>query len=142
MVDGYSVGWNELLGWFAERVRGGGDGGTLQLPEISDDFMRERLAGTRTYTVVVLRTTPKFERPEVDPTIWEHGRRNFALRERGLLPIVLPVADDSDWAGLGVLDASPEQSARIMDGDPGVQAGIFSYELHPVRGFPGSALPG
>jgi hypothetical protein len=29
----------------------------------------------------------------------------------------------------------------IMDGDPGVQAGIFTYEVHPVRSFPGDALP-
>jgi hypothetical protein len=28
-----------------------------------------------------------------------------------------------------------------MDHDPGVEAGIFTYEIHPVRGFPGSALP-
>jgi hypothetical protein len=29
-----------------------------------------------------------------------------------------------------------------MDADPGVLAGIFTYEIHPVRGFPGSGLPG
>ena len=28
-----------------------------------------------------------------------------------------------------------------MDDDPGVRAGVFEYELHPVRGFPGSTLP-
>ena len=28
-----------------------------------------------------------------------------------------------------------------MDGDPGVQAGVFVYELHPCRSFPGDALP-
>ena len=30
---------------------------------------------------------------------------------------------------------------RMLDGDPGVQAGIFTYELHAVRGFPGASLP-
>jgi hypothetical protein len=34
------------------------------------------------------------------------------------------------------------QVTGIMDHDPGVQAGIFSYDIHPVRGFPGAALPG
>ncbi len=29
----------------------------------------------------------------------------------------------------------------MMDADPGVRAGIFAYDAHPVRGFPGSALP-
>jgi hypothetical protein len=28
-----------------------------------------------------------------------------------------------------------------MDCDPGVQAGIFTYEIHPIRSFPGDALP-
>ena len=28
-----------------------------------------------------------------------------------------------------------------MDDDPGVQAGVFTYEVHPVRGFPGDGLP-
>jgi hypothetical protein len=112
-----------------------------ELPVISDDVMRERLATTRAYTVMLLRATDKLVRPEVDPIIWEHGRRNFALREHGVMPIVLPATDDSDWAGIAVFAAPPEQVQQIMDVDPGVAAGIFSYELHPVRGFPGSALP-
>jgi hypothetical protein len=29
----------------------------------------------------------------------------------------------------------------IMDDDPGVPAGIFTYDMHPVRSFPGAALP-
>jgi hypothetical protein len=29
-----------------------------------------------------------------------------------------------------------------MDGDPGVRAGVFTYEAHSIRGFPGSTLPG
>jgi hypothetical protein len=28
-----------------------------------------------------------------------------------------------------------------MAADPGVQAGLFSYDIHPARSFPGSALP-
>jgi hypothetical protein len=113
----------------------------VPLPAISDDTMRERLEGTREYTAVLLRKTDKLVRPDVDPIIWEHGRRNFALREHGVLSIVLPVGDDSDWAGLYVFDADAEEVSKIMDTDPGVDAGIFSYELHPARGFPGSALP-
>lgn len=29
-----------------------------------------------------------------------------------------------------------------MDDDPAVLAGIFTYEIHPVRSFPGDSLPG
>ena len=80
-------------------------------------------------------------RPDVDPIIWEHGRRNMALNDAGLMPVVLPVADDTDLAGIAVFTVGPDEVRTIMDDDPGVRAGIFTYELHPVRGFPGSALP-
>lgn len=115
--------------------------GGVPLPAISDEFMRERLAATRPYTAVLLRATDKLVRPEVDATIWEHGRRNFALREHGVLAIVVPATDDSDWAGVAIFAAPPDDVRAIMDHDPGVTAGIFTYQAHPVLGFPGSALP-
>jgi hypothetical protein len=112
------------------------------LPAISDEVMRERLAQAKAYTSVLLRRTAKFVRPDVDPIIWEHGRRNMALAENGVLAIVLPAGGgESDLSGIGVFAASPEEVAKIMDHDPGVEAGIFSYEVHPVRGFPDAHLP-
>jgi len=103
--------------------------------------MRERLSYANPYTALVLRVTPAFVRPDVDATVWEHGRRNMQLVQAGLLPIVLPVTDDSDIAGFAIFAATPQDTRTIMDDDPGVRAGIFTYELHPVRGFPGAALP-
>ena len=103
--------------------------------------MRARVAKARPYTVLVLHTTAAFARPACDAVVWEHGRRNMALVDAGLLSVVLPIADDSGIAGYGVFDADLETTRRIMDDDPGVRAGIFSVELHPVRGFPGSCLP-
>lgn len=112
------------------------------LPAISDEVMGERLAQAKAYTLVLLRRTAKFVRPDVDPVIWEHGRRNMALAEHGVLAVVLPAGGgESDLSGLGVFAASSEEVAEIMDHDPGVQAGIFTYEIHPVRGFPGARLP-
>jgi hypothetical protein len=73
--------------------------------------------------------------------IWEHGKRNLALRTAGLMPIICPVTDGSGVAGVCVLDASPEDAERIMAGDPAVKAGVLTYDVHPTRGFPGSALP-
>ena len=79
--------------------------------------------------------------PGVEAIIWEHGRRNFALRADGVLAIVCPVADGSEVNGLGIFTTSAEETTRIMDEDPGVKAGVFVYEIHPCRGFPGSSLP-
>jgi hypothetical protein len=109
---------------------------------ISDEYMKEMLGQSKYYTIVLLRPGAKYgDTPEVGQMIWEHGRRNFALRAEGVLRIVGPVADDSDLSGIGIFDAPVDEVARIMDGDPGVQAGIFTYEIHPIRSFPGDALP-
>jgi hypothetical protein len=81
--------------------------------------MRARLAATATYTAVLLHASDTLVRPAADPIIWEHGRRNMALAEAGLLAVVLPVADGTALSGIG----------------------NFGYDLHPVRGFPGASLP-
>ncbi len=111
-----------------------------ETPEITDEYMQGMLAQSRTYTAMLLLLTEKAAEPEAPGIIWEHGRRNFALRAAGQLPIVCPASDESDWAGVAIFDATPEEVERIMQEDPGVRAGVFTYELHPVVGFPGSAL--
>jgi uncharacterized protein YndB with AHSA1/START domain len=134
MRDAVGSGWN-LDGFAALAGRG-----TVELPTVTDETMRERLTQTKAYTAVLLRATEKFVRPEVDELVWEHGRRNMALVEAGLLLVVLPVTDDSDLAGIGVFVGSVQEVDAILADDPGVRAGIFDYEVHPVRGFPGAEL--
>jgi hypothetical protein len=113
----------------------------LNLPPITDDVMRQGMAGTRAYTVVILRKGPAYDPPNSDPIIWEHGRRNFALRAAGLLPIVCPIRDATQVAGIGIFNAEPAATEQILRGDPAVQAGVLTYEIHPSRSFPGDALP-
>jgi hypothetical protein len=108
---------------------------------VTDEYMHEMLGQSKPYTAMLLRMTEKGSEPGSDRIIWEHGRRNFALRAEGKLPIICPATDDSDWAGIAIFSAAPEEVARIMQDDPGVKAGVFTYELHPVFGFPASALP-
>ena len=118
-----------------------------QLPDVSDEMLKQALSTTKAYTIVVLRAGPRFQplgpdrSAEVADIIWAHGRRNYALHLAALMPIVCPIADGSGVTGVSVFDASPEDVDRIMAGDPGVQAGIFTYDIHPSRSFPGSCLP-
>lgn len=109
---------------------------------ITDEFMRQQTAKSRTYSLVLLAATPKRREPGADAVVWEHGRRNFSLVQQGVLAIVCPVTDGSGWAGIGIFNAPPDEVSTIMDDDPGVRAGLFTYEVHPVRGFPGACLPG
>lgn len=108
---------------------------------VTDELMRERISQARVYTVMILYGTEKLKEPGAREIVWEHGRRNFQLRDEGKLPIVCPVADGGRVSGIGIFTGTPEEVARIMDGDPGIQAGLFAYEVHACRGFPGSALP-
>ena len=90
---------------------------------------------------VALKAGPERNRPDALQIIREHARRNFALREEGILVIVCPVADGSDVSGIGIFNASEGSVREVMDEDPGVLAGIFTYELHLCRSFPGDCLP-
>lgn len=107
----------------------------------SDDEMRQGIAAAKSYCVVILRATSKRREPGVDTIIWEHGRRNFGLRADGVMPIVCAVNDGSGLSGVGIFTTPVDETKRIMDEDPGVKAGVFTYEVHPCRGFPGSSLP-
>jgi hypothetical protein len=108
---------------------------------ITDEFMREMLPTAKQYCIMILKAGPKKHEPGADKIIWEHGRRNFALRAEGVLSIVCPVNDGSDISGVGIFNATVEEVRKIMDADPGVQAGVFVYELHACRSFPGDSLP-
>jgi len=107
---------------------------------ISDEYMQEMIAKTKTYTLVILREGPKYAIPGVQRIIWEHGRRNFALRQEGVLSIVCPVADGSNVCGVGIFNTDLDKTKSIMDEDPGVKEGVFTYDLHPCRSFPGDKL--
>ena len=109
--------------------------------EITDEFMKEMMLKTKNYTVVILKATEKIKEPGTEEIIWEHGRRNFQLREEGILSIVCPIRDESNVNGVGIFNRDTDEVKKIMDEDPGVIAGIFTYEIHDSRSFPGDKLP-
>ena len=106
----------------------------------SDDEMAPLLATAKPYSVVILKRGPKYGDDGASGIVWEHGRRNFGLRDDGVLAVVLPTTDESDVCGVGVFAASVEDTIAIMADDPGVAAEVFAYEVHPCLGFPGDAL--
>lgn len=112
----------------------------IALDQISDDYMRDRIARAKGYALVVLKPTPGSHNPDARPIVWEHGRRNMALQAAGIMPIVCPVGNQ-EISGIAIFNTDPEEARAIMADDPGVRAGIFTFEVHPCRGFPGDALP-
>jgi len=113
----------------------------LVMKNISDETMRQLLTTSKEYCVVVLKAGPKRHEPGVDDIVYEHGRRNFMLRAGGQLAIVCRINDGSDLSGVGIFTTSVVETKKIMDEDPSVKAGVFVYELHLSRSFPGDSLP-
>jgi hypothetical protein len=107
----------------------------------TDDMVLERLKAARPYSVVILNEGPNYLMPGADRIIWEHGRRNMGLQLDGQVAIVCPIMDRSELCGIYIFAEEPETVDQIMAQDPGVVAGVFTYQVHPARGFPGSALP-
>lgn len=109
---------------------------------ITDEQLKERLSQSKSYTLLILKKTEKYSSdPEVRKAIWEHGKRNMQLGEDGILPIVCPVQDESEIAGIGIFTASLEEVQKIYEEDSAIKAGYLSFEVHPCSGLPGSMLP-
>jgi hypothetical protein len=111
-----------------------------RMAAITDEYMKQMLSTTKDYCVCILRATPKRKEPGVESVVREHGRRNFSLRADGRLAIVCMVDDGSDVRGISIFNASLNEVKKIMDEDPAVMDGVFTYELHPSRSFPGDSL--
>jgi uncharacterized protein YciI len=109
-------------------------------PAVTDEYMQSMLATSRVYSMVLLTPGPTPDRPDRQELIWEHGRRNFAFREQGVMNLVGPIIDESDLRGMCILRADQSAAEQIMAGDPAIRAGIFRFEIHPWRSFPGDSL--
>lgn len=107
---------------------------------ITDDFMKQMLATSRMYTIVLLKTGPNANRADAHPLTWEHARKNFQLRAEGKLAIVCPIMDHAEFKGVGIFNTDASETKKIMDADPGVTAGLFTYEICTGRSFPGDKL--
>ena len=116
------------------------------LPAVTDEMLQGALQHIRPYTVCILKAGPSFQEPGpareswVADLIWQHGKRNYALYLAGLKRIVCPIGDGSGTTGVSIFDADPDEVDQIMRQDPGVKAGLFTYEIHATQTFPESTL--
>jgi hypothetical protein len=113
--------------------------------EITDDYMQQELGRARVYTVVLLSKGPSYRTDGDRSVIWEHGRRNFELREAGKLAVVVPMGfgdGTSDVVGLGIFTTNVDETKSLMATDPAIVAGWLVAEVRAGRSFPGDGLPG
>ncbi len=110
------------------------------MKQITDEYMQSMLATIKPYCIVLLKPSSNTLAENAQQVLWEHGRRNFALREEGKISIVCPVSKEADVAGLYIFNCNEEETAAIMKDDPAVKAGIFDYYTYPCMSFPGDLL--
>ena len=111
------------------------------MQQITDEYMQQLLAKTKSYLLMILKPGPNAQHQDIQKIIWEHGRNNFKLRAEGLLSIVCPVALESEIVGIGIFNADADTVHERLKEDPAIKEGVFTYELLPVRSFPGDSLP-
>jgi hypothetical protein len=116
------------------------------MAEITDEYMKARLATARSYVTVRLLKGPNYRppqdrSPEESRLVWEHGRRNMRLHAEGVMALVGPVANGGDLVGMCVFTIPETEAREFMDGDGAVQAGLFVYDVIGWYGFPGDGLP-
>lgn len=110
------------------------------MTEITDEYMKQMLTKSKNYTIVILRKTEKINEPGNDQIKYEHGKRNFQLRKDGIISIVCRIKDESNISGIAIFNSNLDEVKKIMDEDPGVKAGIFTYEVHLSSSFVGDKL--
>ena len=110
------------------------------MTDISDEYMHQRLATARPFSLVILRHGPNYGGPDAEHLIWEHGRRNMQLQADGLMSIVCPVDDGSDLGGVAIFGTDESTTRSILAADPAVTADVFRFTVHPCFSFPGDSL--
>jgi hypothetical protein len=86
------------------------------------------------YTIVFLRRGPKaasFTEGELAELQRGHLAFNARMREAGHALANGPFdgQPDDTWRGMTIFRTSIEETRRLMDGDPSVQAGRMTYDL-------------
>ena len=107
------------------------------MKNFTDDEMGQLLPTAKSYSIAILKRGPKYGDDASAAIIWEHGRRNFGLRDDGVLAVVLPVTDGSEVCGVGVFAATVQDTIALMNEDPGVSAGRVHFRGAPLPGVPG-----
>jgi hypothetical protein len=94
----------------------------------------------KTYTACILKRSSDFGGKKNSVPVPNHFQLSPSPQGGGSVPKVLPIDTNGEAPRIGIFAGTPDEVRIIMDRYPGVQAGLFTYELHDCRGLPGSTL--
>jgi hypothetical protein len=108
---------------------------------VTDEQIQALAATVQPFSVTLLSWAEGRHQDGAEAIELEHQRRMVTLRRDGTIAVLCPVLTDT-LSGVAVMTVPAEEAREIMAGDPCVQAGMMTVEVHPCVGFPGDALPG
>lgn len=114
--------------------------GDTMTTTVTDDQIQALAATAKPYSVALLQWAPGRTMDGADAVEREHQRRMVSLRADGVIAVLCPVASDT-MAGIAIMTVPAEEAEEIMAGDPCVQAGMMTCDVHACFGFPGDTLP-
>lgn len=113
--------------------------------EITNESVRAQVAKGKQYCVSFLIEGPNyrsFPPEQLEENHWAHLRYLFSLKEAGKLVVNGPMSEHADIRGVSIWNTNDVEEVRtLLNGDPAVQAGRFTFEVYPYFSMPGSALP-
>lgn len=116
----------------------------MQSPDFSfvPPAILAQLVNLKPFTLLLQKKGPNYDSPDAKKIIQsQHLPHLFQLRESGMVLISMPVMDDSDITAIAIYDSTDKDNIkRITDEDPGVQKGVFVYELLSCVGMKGDTL--
>ena len=105
------------------------------MPDITQEFIMERVAAAKPHSLVILRRGPNYD--STAHLQMAHLKHIFTLREAGQQVLTCPITDEGDIAGIALFALPKEEAAALTSGDPGVKAGRFTFEVLTCMGLPG-----
>ena len=108
---------------------------------VPSDIMPQ-LARLKPYLFVLLRKGRNYEQPDTLKIIQsEHLPYVFSWREKGAIAVTMPIRDETNIAAIAIFNITDKDEAKkIMENDPAVIKGIFTYELLNAIGMKGDTL--
>jgi uncharacterized protein YciI len=102
--------------------------------------------GMEQYTLVLLKQGENWNpnAPEFMDVVKRHHTYVKAITDQGNLAIAgpFPLSDQGDLRGVSIFRVGAEQTAKLMQQDPIVKAGLLKPEMHPWATGKGVLAPG
>jgi hypothetical protein len=107
---------------------------------VGDEYVASELARARLYTIVYLRPGPRYDDPDDGGLVYAHVKRNFELKLAGDIAVVGPTRSEGEVCGLYIFNCDPARATELIETDPAVEAGFFTFEVQALMAFPGDTL--